>query len=138
MSLQEELRLEEERKKKVEAAVAAASFDQLDTNKDGVITREEFQDFVQKVQNETSGTLVEEAVKAELAEWILMILSFQQKLRHLTRNRYITWPPPSLQQSLTSADPSCQDEDPETIQERVNEVLEENSRLRSENEALRV
>eukprot|EP00435_Cladocopium_sp_Y103_P034572 s1053_g8.t4 len=106
---EEELRLEEERKKKVEAAVVAASFDQLDTNKDGVITREEFQDFVHKVQNETSGTLVEEEPA----------------------------PPPADAEASQNSQ-SLQDEDPETIQERVNEVLEENSRLRSENEALRV
>lgn len=132
---EEELRLEEERKKKVEAAVAAASFDQLDTNKDGVITREEFQDFVQKVQNETSGTLVEEARN------LIVTAAEDGRLeeylkKECPKDSDDSVLPAEAEASQTSQ--SLQDEDPETIQERVNEVLEENSRLRSENEALRV
>lgn len=130
---EEDLRLEEERKKKVEAAVAEASFDQLDTNKDGVITREEFQDFVQKVQNETSGTLAEEA-----RNLIVTAAEDGRLEEYLKKECPEKEPVLPAEAEASQTSQSLQDEDPETIQERVNEVLEENSRLRSENEALRV
>ena len=57
------------------------------------------------------------------------------KQQPLAANRAVNGPPavPRCPEAEASAS-----EDPETIQERVQEVLEENSRLRSENEALRV
>lgn len=122
---EEEARLEEERIKEVHAAVAAASFEDLDTNNDGVISREEFHDFVQKeskrqkVEDEPNETLVDQAETQPSAKG------------EETQA-------PEKQEEAAPLSPSFEDEDPETIQERVQEVLEENSRLRSENEALRV
>eukprot|EP00913_Durusdinium_trenchii_P014682 g13775.t1 len=112
--LKEEARLEEERIKEVHAAVAAASFEDLDTNNDGVISREEFHDFVQK-----------ESKRQKESKLFFCGTTAETQA-------------PEKQEEAAPLSPSFEDEDPETIQERVQEVLEENSRLRSENEALRV
>eukprot|EP00434_Breviolum_minutum_P020187 symbB.v1.2.017801.t1/scaffold1394.1/size200789/24 len=136
----EEARLEEERKRKVEAAIATASFEELDTNKDGVITREEFRDFVQKVQNETNETLVEEArsLLVSAAQDGRLEEYLQKQFSPAETAKESTPPPTQAEAEVSQTSQSLEDESTEVIQERVNEVLEENSRLRSENEALRV